>query len=135
MTLTAKPRSAVFEVGCNIYDIGDWPEDVWETLKQFCKSFGFAPPQFRRGKGRAALWLMGLREINEAAAEFRADELVVEYGRKWIEYIHSHNGLTNRIIESPRSIVGAIAAEAARKRREGLMTTVRPDRQSGRVSR
>jgi hypothetical protein len=118
-----RDRSPLFEVGVNIYDIGDWPEDVWVTLKEFCKLWGFSPPAFRKNKSvkgsRSALWLMGLREMNEAAAEFRVDDLLLEYRREFEDYMRAHNGLAPRTVESPRSLVGAIASTAARRRVTG----------------
>jgi hypothetical protein len=111
-----KLRSALIQVGVNYYDISTYPEEVWPALTTFCKLWNMTPPASPYKKGsRGSLWLLGLREINEAAAEFRADDLMEEYFREWDAY-RQQNKLTNRIIESPKSIVGAVAAVAAKKR-------------------
>lgn len=113
-----KLRPAVFEAGVNIYDISDWPEDVWPALKELCITWGFAPPAFRRSdkKGRGAFWLQSLRSLSEAAAEFYVDDLLREYRKEFVAYMQRHGGLAPHTVVSPASLINAIAGVASRRR-------------------
>jgi len=123
--LIAPKEENVVKVGLNAYDIGNWPEDVRPTLKAFCELWNFAPPALSKQsakktgekRGRAADWITSLREINEAAGEYKPVDLLKAYREEVETYMVLHNPhVAPFSVTRPGSLVNAIAGTAAKIR-------------------
>ena len=99
-------------------DYTAYPQDVWESLIEFCVLWNFSAPTFSRKSkdgSRAVMWLNSLRELQEVCAEYGLEALR-DYRNEFERYMQRNNGLAPHTVSSPKSLLNVVAGHVATMR-------------------
>jgi|SRR3990172_8811054 len=101
-------------------DLGDWPEDVRETVEAVSRVFNLRPPSRSRRKGGSfAFWITTARELTDACRPHRPREVLEEVQRDLTMALHQGRGIT---IAGPQSLVNLARAKAGQLSKRELFT-------------
>ena len=100
-------------------DFREYPEHLWNIAQTLQTEWGFAlptKPQKKHSKGEYAFFIMAMDDIKSAAGEFKAESLLTDVRREFVDYMEKHGGVAPFTVGKPTALITSVSAKAREMR-------------------